>query len=355
MVAILLETKYADSLWCKKIHAGLVERLREKRIPFCEIYDSCPGQVKAVFIIGSDLVWTISAIKQLNKSGIVPILLCNQSENLPGCIYNCVCSDIPSSMSNLLDVLKAKGKTKLAIYGTNLTSISDISRTDSLMYFKDEQIEKMTLFVNESSLAQCFEKFYPVAGEYDGVICTNDFAAVSLVRNLRRLGSELADRLFIASCTSSKLSNYYSEHILSVNINYSQYGKAAVYIYEALQKHSYISGLTVKVAWELDREAPIEAPGDILIDPSASKDTFYDDPELSEMLIVDKLLTLSDSTDKKILDGLARELSYEQIAESCFLTQNAVKYRIKNLITGSGAMDKGHMTALFRKYIFTQE
>ena len=40
MVAILIENSYAHSLWCEKIHLALVERLRAKRIAFCEIYSA---------------------------------------------------------------------------------------------------------------------------------------------------------------------------------------------------------------------------------------------------------------------------------------------------------------------------
>ena len=112
MVAILIDTKYANSLWCKNLQNSLIERLRQKRIPFCEIFDTCPADIETVFMIASDREWIISSIKQLNLGGVYPILLCNQLENLPGCIYNCVCSDINSSMKILLDTLKKREKRR---------------------------------------------------------------------------------------------------------------------------------------------------------------------------------------------------------------------------------------------------
>lgn len=351
VVAILLDTKYADSIWCKNLYSSLTERLREKRIPFCEIFDSCPGDAETVFIIGSDLAWTSSAIKQLNAGGMTPILLCNQTENLPGCLYNCVCSDINASMKNLLDILKGRQKTRLAIYGMNPDSIPDISRTDSLMLWKDNSFEKFKLFQNQGSLADCFDSFYLHIDEFDAVVCTNDFAAISLVKKLEKTAPDQLERLLIASCASSQLSEYYRKNILSLDIHYGQYGKAAVYIYEALQKHRYLSGLTVKVTWDIDKDNKLVPSGPISVNPSHSADTFYDDPELNEMLVVDKLLTLSDDTDKKIIDALLIDSSYEEMAKHCFLSMNAVKYRIKKLISDSGAEDKQQMAFLLKKYI----
>lgn len=351
MVAILLDTKYAESIWCKNLYNSLTERLREKRIPFCEIFDTCPADIKTVFIIGSDFEWTSSAIKQLNLGGITPILLCNIAENLPGCIYNCVCSDIHASMKNLVDIIKERNKTSVAIYGMNPDSIPDISRTDSLMLWKGDLFEKFVLFENQGSLQECFSKFYPRINEFDTIVCTNDFAAVSLVKNLEKSAPEQLRRMLIASCTSSELSKYYKDNILSLDIHYDQYGKAAVYIFEALQKHNYLSGITVKVSWDIDKLYDPHPRDSVSINPLHSKDTFYDDPELSGILTVDKLLTLSDDTDRNIINLLLNDCSYEEIAKKCFLSVNAIKYRIKKLITDSGANDKPQMVSLLKEYL----
>ncbi len=350
MVAILIENSYARSLWCEKIHSALVERLRAKRIAFCEIYDTCPHNIKTVFIIGSNHAWLNLTIKQFNQNNIVPIVLCNQIDAMAGCVYNCVCSDMTASMKALLNMLKSKNKKKVAIYGVNPTSLSDISRTDTLMLSKDESVEKMTLFVNEGSLSECFNSFYSVAEEYDSVVCTNDFVAISLAKRLKSKNNNLLEKLLILSCTSSKLLDYYREHIISLDVNYNNYGKAAVYIYEALQKHEYLSGLTVKVEWDLSSSFPSPSSKKVTLNPNIFDDSFYNDPELVDMLIVDKLYTFSDDTDKKILGLLLKELSIEEISQECFLSINAIKYRIKNLVENSGAKDKQHMINLIKEY-----
>lgn len=350
MVAILIEDNYSQSLWCKKKHAALLERLRAKRIAFCEIYDTCPRNIKSVFVIGSNHAWLNATIQQFNQNNIVPIVLCDDMDGMTGCVYNCVCSDIPASMRSLMTMVKAEGKTKIAIYGVNPTSLSDKSRTEMLMLSQDASIEKMTQFANEGSLKECFQNFYAVAQEYDCVICTNDFVAISLVKHLKSQDEALLSRLLILSCGASELLDHFRHNIITLDVNYNNYGKAAVYVYEALQKHEYISGLTVKVEWDLSFSIPSPPSKQFVLTAKPCDDSFYDDPELAEMMVADKLLTFSDDVDKKILDLLKQKLPVEDISQKCFLSINAIKYRIKNLIENSGAKDKTHIIRLMQEY-----
>lgn len=351
MVGILLDSKYSESLWCKSLYKSLIERLRQKRIPFCEVFDRIDSELDAVFIISSDREWTISAITQLNQNGVKPILICNQSEKLSGCIYSCVCSDINASMKNLLDTLKTKDKSRIALYGINTDSIADTSRVDSLFNWRGQYFETMQIFNNNGSLKNCFESFIPHINEFDAAICANDFAAVSLVRNLKETAPEKLNDFYIISCAQTQISNYYRDRILSLNINFEQYGKAAVYIYNALKKHTYLSEMTVKVLWSLDSPNTTPDTKSINLNLKSSTDSFYSDTELREMLIVDKILKSTDDIEKKVVEHLLNKKTIEQIAEACFLTVGGIKYRINKIINESGARNREEIISLINKYI----
>lgn len=350
MVAILTDKKYANSLWCKNLYSSLTAVLRQKRIAFCEIFDAVPTDCERVFIIASDLAWTRAAIRQLNAGGISPILLCNQSEHLPGCIYSCVCSDINTSMKNLLDTLKTKSKSRIALYGVNTNSIADISRVNSLFVWREDDFSTMQVFVNEGSLENCFNAFYSHIEDFDAVICANDFTAVSLVRRLQAHAPHILEAMPVISCAETKLAEYYRRHILSLKMNFEQYGKAAVYIHEALQKHVYLSDMTVSVAWTLEESHTPPTATQLQLCFTESSDSFYSDPELREMLIVDKLLNSLDNTDRIILRELIADSAYDSIADMCYLTEGSIKYRIKKMTRESGAADKQEMLCLVRKY-----
>ena len=63
-------------------------------------------------------------------------------------------------MKNLLDTLKTKDKSRIALYGINTESISDMSRVDSLLNWRAEYFEAMKVFNNNGSLQNCFDEFY---------------------------------------------------------------------------------------------------------------------------------------------------------------------------------------------------
>ncbi len=352
MVGVLLDSKYSESLWCKSIYKSLTERLRYHRIPFCNISNTVDGNLEAIFIIASDREWILSAVTQLNRNGIKPILISNQSEKLPGCMYSLVCSDINGSMKNLLDTLKSRSKSRIALYGINTDSISDISRVDNLLEWRDENFKSMQIFTNFGSLQRCFEDFYKLIDSFDAVICTNDFAAVSLVKHLTELAPHQLSRLTIVSCAATRISDYYREYILSLDMNFQQYGDAAVYIYNAKKKHGFLSEMTVKVLWSLQNSetaAVVSSP--LKLELKSSKDKLYTDPEFREMLIVDKLLSTADKTEMDIIDYLLRDKTIEEIAELCFMSVSGVKYRIKKLLGDCNAESRTQMVTLIKKYI----
>lgn len=351
MVAILSDITFSDSLWSQSMSLNLMERLRAKRIPFCEITDSCPAQCDTVFIIASDLEWTRNTVRQLNDSGRNPIvLLGHQYEALQGCVYSCVCSDVNSSMRNLLEMLRLRRKQRLAIYGMNSASISDVSRVHSLFSWRDPESEPIEIFHNEGSLQQCFDSFFPNARSFDAVICTNDFAAISLVRHLIECEPDVLSQLTIVSCAETNLSNYYRPYISTLYVNFDQIGQAAVYIYESLRKRPYLSRMTLNVAWTFQEERPAQTLGEAPLTLNRTLDTFYQDPELQEMLIVDKLLNDADPVDRQILEGLSQEKTYDEIAELCFLSEGSIKYRVKRMMGQSNASSREAIVRLLKKY-----
>lgn len=350
MVAILLEPEYAGSVWGKNLYRSLVQQLRQKRIPFCEIADSCPGQAEVVFVIAANFAWTKAAILQLNQGGHRPILICNQYERIPGCLYSCVCSDVSASMRDLLEVLKDRKQTRVALYGMGNSSIADLSRANSLFCWLDERFASLKVFDNEGSLAECFEGFFPHCREFDAVICANDYAAVSLVRQLRQRDPECLQQLSVISCAGTRISGFYREAITSLGMNFEPYGRAALYIYECMQRDPFVSGMTVNIKWSPDTEAAGVRQETELAFPE-QPDVFYSDPEIRDMLIVDKYLSVSESVDRDIFAALLQGQTYQKIAEQCFLTEGTVKYRIKRLVQLCGAADKTELLELLGQYL----
>lgn len=350
MISILTEPAYSGSIWGKELLRSLTDRLRQKRIPFYETFDSVEGSNDGVFIIASDYNWIKSTVSSLNSVGIKPILICNQAEQIQGCDYSCVCSDINGSMKFLLGELKSAGKTRIALYGVNTNSISDIGRVDGLFAFKGEEFDKMRIFTNNGSLANCFAEFFREYKSFDAVICSNDFAAVSLVRNLSRKDPEALKNLKILSCAKTKLSAFYENMITSVNMHFEQYGRAAVFIYEKLKAHPYMSGITVTVKWN-NESGKTPRHRIVTIKNDSNGYEFYADGEMRDMLTVEQVLNFCSDTDRLILTSLLNGLTLEETASRCFLTEGGVKYRIKRILTECKLSDKSELLAMLKDYL----
>ena len=351
MVTILTEPAYSESMWCRALYGSLTERLRQKRIPFCEIYDTVPVNSEAVFIIAADYNWIRATLTELNLAGIKPILICNQAETILGCSYSCVCSDITGSMKYLLDNLKADGKTRVALYGVNTNSIADIGRVDGLFAQSDGVIDRVQIFVNEGSLEDCYKKFATGADNFDAVICFNDFAAVSLIRHLEKDGkNEITERLRILSCSQTKISSCYRDKITSINMNLEQYGKAAVFIYEKLKAHPYISQMTLNVSWSSE-QSKSSISSSVSLKCARNTDRIYSDKELNEMITAERILEIDSATDKTVIADLCGGKSVSEIAAACFLTDSGVKYRIKRILEKCRLSDKSELIYIVKRYL----
>ena len=353
VVAILADKVYTKTSWGRRILSSLTNQLKAKRIPYCEIHDMCPANCETVFVITSNFEWTRRVVSQLNQSGRVPILLCNQYENLPGCIYNSVSSDVNASMRHLLEILNRDGKRRLAAFGMNPASIADISRVNSLISWKAEimgEEDSIQIFFNERSLSACLDQFECRASEFDAVICPNDFNAIALVRRLKEKEPKTLERLTIISCAENKLSDYYRKYITTLNVNYEQYGKAAVYIYETLRKNPYLSGMTLQVAWSIDEDSGNRGLTDTPLSVARMGGLISQNQELMEMQIADRVINTADNIDNAILEGLAQELPLETIAEQCYLAESTVKYRIKRMLSISDVDSREDMAKALARY-----
>ena len=347
MVSILAEPAFRESVWCKELRNSLENALRNKRIPFCEIFDTVPADSEGVFLLATGFQWIGNTIRLLNDSGIHPILMGNQLEQVPGCSYSCVCSDVLGSMKYLLEKIKSENKREVALYGVNTNSISDIGRVDGLFALKDDFFDSMTVFENRGSLQKCYEDFRRRGQNVDAVICANEFAAVSLLRNLQKENAPVPK---ILSCSQSQLLGYYSRDILTIDLNYEQYGKAAVFIYEKRKKYGWMSNLSISVRWSME-ESPAPAAKDISLPQTQAEDVFYEDAELDEMLKVERVLEQSDETDRKILSMLLDGQSMAAICEACFLAETAVKYRLRKLMKQAKTEKKEDLLTLLKKYL----
>lgn len=340
MYRLLLEPSYADSVWCKQIVQGLTGELKKRREEY--VIAGEPHASDTVFVIGTQPDWLSSAIGQCNRLGLVPVLLCNSLRRIPGGRYHCVCSDISGSMRQLTASLKQTHSGPIALYGINPDSVGDRSRAEAFML---ECPDPGCVFENQGSLADCYARFAPRREEFSAVICANGFAAISLYRRLRQEGSVIP----LISCAQTLLGRYYEGRITSVDVNYGQFGKTALGIADLARKQPQISELTATVQWSLPQMdlCPIPALQSLPARPV----NFYNDSELQKMLKLEDLLIACDELDLSLLTMLMDGCSYADMAQACYLTEGAVKYRVRKMRQLCDTEEKDALSALLQDYL----
>lgn len=347
MIKILCENAYEASIWYKNIYKGLTGELKKRRISYekSESTDDIT-ETDTVYIIGSGYVWMNSAILECNKKNITPVLLCNQASKLVGGKYHCVTTDTSAYIRHIISSLNADGITQIALYGVNESSVSDGARMKS---FLEILWTPDSIYMNNGSLKNCFLRFIQDASKYEAVICVNNYAAISLAKNLSKAYPEILEKLKIVSCTSGKLETAYSKHISFVSMNFEQYGKAALSVSEMAIKNPYISGITVAIQWNYG-EGNISASIAPDTAENVKADMFYDDKEVQRLIAAENLLSECDDTDIEILKLLAAGEIYDEIAEKCFLSKESVKYRIKKYMSICGVGTRAEMLEIMQDF-----
>lgn len=357
MILIFVEATYSRSIWCQNLIDGLVAELKLKRIAFrfiSSLEDLDPAS-PFIYVIGSSSEWVRAVLEASSCKGIYPILLCNQAFHELDMTYSTVCSDTSGSMQHLVDTLNSAGRKRIALYGVNPHSVSDESRQKAF-HAAARQQNQTDVFINNGSLEHCFSQFRSRIPEYDAVICANDFAAISLVRNLLQEAPAELDRLLIIGCAETRLTEFYNGHVLSIRVNFLEYGRAAVMLLESLKRNPYLSHIVMAIRWDFSplttlrkltaAELEIQTPT-----IPESKDVFYQDVELNNMLRLEQLLNECDDLDREVISCLLRGESYETISERCFVTVSTIKYRVRKMISVSQANSRSELIRLLREYL----
>lgn len=358
-IEILTEPAFEQSSWGKAIAESLALSLTKKKMDFHILESSNQIAKKSeshfLFVIGSDEKWLKYTISLCEKNKIHPILLGNLPKGRLSGIFSTVTSDLPRSMYYLINHLKSKKKVKPALYGINPASLSDSVRKESFLLYAEDLATEKDIYYNNGSLKNCFDEFFKNVDNYNSVICANDYAAISLIDNLKKKG--FSPLPLVVSYGDTMLSKRMGADILTVSMRYEEYGDAAVSICKALNKNPSLLYMNVAVKWKISKNtasfkndfADVLSPEDISFSNSADE-VFYSDKEMYEMILVENMLRSCDELDLKLLDAVLKGDSYETAAENCFISQNTVKYRIKKLMNLCKTENKKEFINLIKKY-----
>ena len=357
MFFILGEPGYTGSNWYKHILDGIFAEKKSKRFSVVIIDSiletenfsvSCDD---AIFLIGTNAGWLESVIDTCeNIFGRNIIVLGNFERRLGGRSYSIVSTDISADVCSLYGYLMSYGKNKVAMYGINPKSASDMYRKNS---FLECGGDVRGVYENNGNLDECFIGFEPYVHNYNAIICANDYCAVSLYRHLKERNINAP---YIASCGETKLARFIPHSITNLKTSYKDFGKAAINVYKTLQKDFPVSSVKINLAscivpGKSTDNLPVQTVPVFSPQGSESDDSFYRDSEVCQMLGIENVLSNCDKTETDMLFSLLDGMTYADIAEKYHMSVNGAKYRLNKLFALAGTDSKSDFIHLMKKYI----
>ena len=327
MLAII-EESYKISVWCREIVDSLRQEARKKRISLnftSDIEDIVCDEGDSVIIVGAETRWLNLAAAKAKFAGKHPIILSNQSDSAMGGGVSRVTDDIFGSMAEIFEIFAQNKRSPLALYAVNPESASDSFKKEAFLRsggFKEN------IFANEGSLEECFERFFESHSKqrFGGIVCANDFAAISLIRHLEGRGESI-DGIDIISYSDTLIAKCTSPAVSTVSANFKSFGQLAFMIADCISKGEKVSGIRILCNWEIihrETSSPIAVCSRLEANTSGSRSgSFYGDGELMRMMRIETLLSECDETDVEIINAILEGKKSAEIASACPAAQRA--------------------------------
>ena len=353
---VIGEPEYETSNWYRSILEGLIAEKRQRRFSLVQLEhvdalkDLHLQNDDLIFIIGTNSQW-LDAVIEVCEACFSNrcIVLGNHNRRLCGRTYSIVTADIARDVRVLYEYLVSLGCSRIALYGVNPESTSDAFKRESFLSCGGTEED---IYHNHGSLFQCYEEFSKNRLRYDGVICVNDYCAISLVRHL-----PAPEALRITSCCGTPLSGYFRPTITGMRIDYEFFGKAGMELSRILQRFDQVNAVNIFLAstfcpGETTERIPLPVPTNHRESVTEkSDDRFYADPEIEEMLRVEALLSSCEPEDLELLHRVLAGQTYARIAEELFMSTNGIKYKVKGLCRQSGTRSRRELALLLEKYL----
>ena len=349
LIPVLIEPAYQGTIWAQQTLDGLTAEASRRKYDLRllngeryrdEDYGALFGRGRRIAVImGTSITWVPEVTRFLADIGTAAILISFEPvENFAP--HAMVRMDYAGAMHAMLSYLDGCGRGRIALYGVNPNSSAD---TIKLRYFQFWCTHRGTdcdaaVFYNMASLADCCDRFMACHERFNAAICTNDIAAVALMRRLKARGLTVPNDLYIASFGNTLLAQKVTPGITSAVLDHYEMGCQAVHLFSYMHKQKTLCSISVRVPSRLlVREStalsPVPTVAPLLgVDPAAAVN-FYNDAEVQRLSLVEQLLRRADAIDLALMRALLAGETYEALEQRLFLSGNALKYRKKRLMS----------------------
>ena len=181
--------------------------------------------------------------------------------------------------------------------------------------------------------------------------------AGTLVRHLREQDPRRLGQLAIIGYGNMLLAQRSDPSITSISDDYEHFGKAALSIYQLVAKEPTMSAVRILLHSRLHVRkttgfVPFD-PGSAEMEreiPPAAENPFFADREVQDLARVETLLQQMDEVDLELLRRLMEGRTNAEIAQLCYLSETALKYRLRKMEKVCGVCGREALAAFLEGF-----
>lgn len=372
MLYILTNLQRGDNQWTYGVIDAVKKEFTRRRLKYAEVTNikdtirKCAAHGDPILIPTPVTALLLPIVEECNKQGvqvIVPNGFLNIGERYR---YHCVKGDFYGAVAHVLQGLRGAKKGDVALFGMNTNSQEDVLVTDA--FVAQNSGASGSIFCNDGSIRQCFEKFYQMRYNFNSVICTNDYVAIYLIEQMRRLDPTYVDKTYIVSFSNTILSRLYTMPFTSLAPDMDALGCAVGDIYKLVKRSgdSY-RAISIYVGYKIYERGNAECFGQLgkgSYVPYESKDVFFptinafneanaynNDPEVERLPRIEIFLNQLTRVELSILMMVLQGYNNAHISEALFLSGETVRYHLNKMRSLLGCNSREEMREALQELI----
>lgn len=359
---VLCDPNYRRTYWCDEKIRGIrdvVTRRRKKLQIFTDVHTLENAAAKldedSSVIVLFDYIPYIQKIAPVLARLPIHIILTGTAGNirLPFA-YSCISPDMNHCGRTIVDYLYTQGKKRIAQIAISPCSWSDIGRADAIARYVTP--ENYRVFYIDKSMEATYAAFLAERDSFDAVLCATDYVAISLIEYLQAHDA-YDPSLFLITYGDTVLARLYGIGITSFTVNYYACGEAAAKLHYDRGRYGW-SAVTALLRNELIiRDSTANAPYipshplPIPLDADAPVKQVHFPLLTYHIGQLGRLLATCEIADLRLIYCMLAGYSYEKMGEACFLSVEAVKYRLRKFRDALGLASRAEATEFIRAYV----
>ncbi|HHU78329.1 MAG TPA: hypothetical protein GXZ29_05540, partial [Clostridiales bacterium] len=148
----------------------------------------------------------------------------------------------------------------------------------------------------------------------------------------------------------------FTPSLTTVALDHHELGRQSILLYSYLYKQSSLMSASVKldckiIVRETTLETQILQGFPYYLSPNIPSIDFYEDSEVNKIMQIEDFITRCDDLDFLILRGLFNEIPYSKLSETIYITENAIRYRVKRMLSWLSLETEECLLSTIEEYI----